>query len=89
MVEFKKETFEVGAVVEAYEVEESSGNLQQARNIEKLNQFKSSFPSTITVAVCQLSTAENHKEKCFKDKPKPKIKEIPKLPNRHFVGRHY
>src|SRR3990167_1107444 len=63
VVGFKKETFEAGAVVEAYEVEESSGNLQQARNIEKLNQFKLSFPSTIRVSVCQLSTAESHKEK--------------------------
>jgi len=89
VVGFKKETFESGAEVQAYEIEESSGNLQQTRNLEKLNQFKSSFPSTIQVSICQLSTAENHKEKCFKDKPKPTIKEIPKLPERRFVRKHY
>lgn len=89
VVGFKKETFEAGAEVQAYEIEESSGNLQQARNLEKLRQFQSSFPSTIKVLTCQLSASENHQEKCFKKQQNIPIKEIPKLPERRFVRRHY
>ena len=66
VVGFKHATANSLPEIEAYEVEESSGSLQQRRNLEKLKQLKSSFPLTIRVRICQLSASENHKEKCFK-----------------------
>jgi hypothetical protein len=66
IVAFKKSTNYSPAVVEGYEVECSSGNLQQKRNLEKLKQLKFSFSSSIRVRICQLSAFENHKEKCFR-----------------------
>ena len=80
IVAFKKAENNYPAIVEGYEVEESSGSLQQKRNLEKLKQLESSFPSNVRVKTCQLSASENHKQKCFR-KPfnnnKPQFKRRP------------
>lgn len=77
IVGFKKSSNTSSAIVEAYEVEESSGALQQKRNLEKLKQLESSFPSNVKVKTCQLSSSDNHKVKCAR---KP-------LTNRPFMRR--
>ena len=70
VVGFKKATNISPAIVQGFEVEENSGDLQQKRNLEKLRQLEVSFPSNVKVQTCQLSASEDHKQKCFK-KPTP------------------
>jgi hypothetical protein len=64
IIGFKKETIDSPAIIDAYEIEELSSNIQKNRNLMKLKQLKASIPKSIKVFTCQLSANEDHRRVC-------------------------
>jgi len=73
IVGFKSSLPNQKAEVEGYEIEEANGQGQIARNREKLEQLKKSFPpETVQVTTCQLTAEQDHRQVC----PKPIVSKL-------------